>query len=174
MSRLIFALDTVLRLALLVLAVSMLITVVWQVISRYALSSPSSVTEEIARFQLIWLGLLGAAYTFRQRMHVGIDIFTSTLQGKSRVVAEISALIASLIFSIVILIFGGLKLVVLTHELQQTSAALEIRLSFVYLALPISGVLIAIYALHFIASAYRLWREQVFRPAMQSDVRRER
>ena len=53
-------LDRVLRWALIALAVAMIATVSWQVISRYALRAPSSLTEEIARFQLIWLGLLGA------------------------------------------------------------------------------------------------------------------
>ena len=43
-------LDRVLRWALIALAVAMIATVSWQVISRYALRAPSSLTEEIAPF----------------------------------------------------------------------------------------------------------------------------
>jgi len=86
--------DILLRWFLIILAVLMVLTVTWQVFSRYALRAPSSLTEELARFQLIWLGLLGAVYTFRNRMHVGIDIFTGSLTGKKRVVAELVSLLS--------------------------------------------------------------------------------
>lgn len=39
----------------------------WQVIARYALSQPPSWTEELARFSMVWAGLLGASCAFRMR-----------------------------------------------------------------------------------------------------------
>ena len=144
-------LDVFLRWALVLLAIFMILTVTWQVVSRYALRAPSSLTEEIARFQLIWLGLLGAVYTFRNRMHVGIDILVTPLTGKKRLGAELIALGSVLVFAILILIYGGGRLVQLTHELNQTSAALGMRMSYVYAILPISGILISLYALHYMA-----------------------
>jgi len=69
MKAIIGPIDILLRWFLIILAVLMVLTVTWQVFSRYALRAPSSLTEELARFQLIWLGLLGAVYTFRNRMH---------------------------------------------------------------------------------------------------------
>lgn len=150
MKAIITPLDIFLRWTLVVLAVFMVLTVSWQVFSRYALKAPSSLTEEIARFQLIWLGLLGAVYTFRNRMHVGIDLFTAPLTGKKRLAAELVALIAVMLFAFFILVYGGGRLVQLTHELNQTSGALGVRISYVYSIIPISGVLICIYALHYI------------------------
>lgn len=41
----------------------LVICVVWQVFSRYVLNQPSTSTDELARFLMIWVGLLGAAYT---------------------------------------------------------------------------------------------------------------
>ncbi len=142
-------LDRVLRWALIALAVAMIATVSWQVISRYALRAPSSLTEEIARFQLIWLGLLGAVYTFRNRMHVGIDVLVTPLKGKARLAAEMVSLAACMVFAVLILIYGGLKLVGLTLELDQTSAALGINMAYVYAIIPVSGALICIYTVHF-------------------------
>ena len=40
----------------------LVVDVLWQVVSRYVLVSPSSVTDELAGYLLIWVGLLGAAY----------------------------------------------------------------------------------------------------------------
>ena len=59
----------------LILAMSgILLAVVWQVISRYVLKDPASVTEELSRFFLIWIGLLGAAYAYRQKVHLGFNL----------------------------------------------------------------------------------------------------
>lgn len=151
MKAIITPLDVFLRWALVALAIFMVATVTWQVFSRYALRAPSSLTEEIARFQLIWLGLLGAVYTFRNRMHVGIDILVTPLSGKKRLAAEFVALISVVLFAALILIYGGGRLVQLTHELNQTSGALGVRMSYVYAIIPISGILMCIYALHFIS-----------------------
>ena len=58
-------LDSVLAFILMILMATIVIDVTWQVLSRFIVGNPSSVTEEIARFLLIWIGLLGAAYAFR-------------------------------------------------------------------------------------------------------------
>ena len=49
--------------------------------------------------------------------------------------------------AVVVLAYGGTRLVSLTLSLGQTSAALRIPLGWVYLAIPISGALIAWFAL---------------------------
>ena len=149
-ARFIAGLDRVLEYALILLASVMVITVSWQVISRYGLRSPSSLTEEIARFQLIWLGLLGSAYTFRKRMHVGIDIMVARLKGRSRKVIETISLSACILFALGVLIVGGVQLMLLTHDLNQTAAATGWRISAVYSVIPISGLLWVIYGVYFL------------------------
>ena len=52
----------------------MVLDVIWQVFTRFVLKHPSSYTEELAGFLLIWIGLLGAGYAFYIRAHLGIDI----------------------------------------------------------------------------------------------------
>ena len=37
----------------------MVATVAWQVTSRYVFNSPSIYTDELARFLLMWIGMLG-------------------------------------------------------------------------------------------------------------------
>lgn len=53
-----------------VLITVMVILSVWQVITRYILNTPSTTSEEIIRFLLIWFALLSAAYVFGKKKHI--------------------------------------------------------------------------------------------------------
>jgi TRAP-type C4-dicarboxylate transport system permease small subunit len=55
--------DQIIRFFCCLLLSAMIIIVTWQVISRYVLNAPSTFSEELLRFGVIWLSLLGAAYT---------------------------------------------------------------------------------------------------------------
>ena len=52
-------LNNVLNGLLVSLMLGLIASVTWQVVSRYLLGDPSSVTEELARFLLIWSALAG-------------------------------------------------------------------------------------------------------------------
>lgn len=54
--------DRSLEYVLMALLSVLVIDVLWQVASRYVLTAPSSMTDELAGYLLIWVGLLGAAY----------------------------------------------------------------------------------------------------------------
>ena len=67
----------------------LVVDVVWQVITRFALNNPSNWTEELATYLMIWVGLLGAAVALRRRAHLGIDFFTLKLDERKRLFSEI-------------------------------------------------------------------------------------
>lgn len=140
--------DKALEWLLVSLMTLMVLNVVWQVISRFVLRDPSSYTEELARYFLIWLGLLGAGYCVGKKSHLAIDIMISKFSATQRHIARLFAHAVIMLFALVVLIAGGLKLVQTTLTYQQTSAALQIPLGYVYLALPISGFLIVFYSLY--------------------------
>ncbi|MGD2123603.1 MAG: TRAP transporter small permease [Gemmatimonadota bacterium] len=133
----------------------MVIDVTWQVASRFVLRYPSSFTEELAGFLLIWIGLLGAAYGVRTRAHLGIDIVVEQLGGPWRKGAEILAHFLVLLFALSTMVGGGLWLVQLAFRLNQISASMGIRMGYVYLALPLSGALMVLFSLESIASAVK-------------------
>jgi len=133
----------------------MVVDVTWQVASRFVFRSPSSFTEELAGFLMIWIGLLGAAYGFRTRAHLGIDIFVEQLGGGWRRGAETCAHLLVLVFALATMVGGGLWLARLAFRLDQTSAAMGVRMGFVYLALPLSGALVALFSLEFILQTVR-------------------
>ncbi len=132
---------------------AMVLDVTWQVFSRFVLASPSQFTEELAGFLLVWIGLLGAASAFFTRSHLGIDVLTRKLRGTSRRTVEVlvNSLVAA--FAILVMVIGGLRLVRLTFTLEQISPDLGLAMGYVYLVLPISGTLIAGYALVFAVQA---------------------
>ena len=138
--------DRILQFTIAGLLAVMVLNVVWQVFTRFALHSPSSYTEELARYTMIWLALLGAAYCVGRRSHLALDLLPGLLKGTSRKRWDILIQLMVLFFALAILVGGGGRLVWLTFVLGQTSAALEIKLGYVYLAVPISGVIIALYA----------------------------
>jgi TRAP-type C4-dicarboxylate transport system permease small subunit len=125
----------------------MVVDVTWQVVSRFVLRSPSSFTEELAGFLLIWIGLLGAAYGIRTRAHLGIDILVEQLEGGWRRGAEAIAHLLVLLFALTTMVGGGIWLVRLAFQLNQISAAMGIKMGFVYLAVPLSGALVVIFSL---------------------------
>ena len=140
------ALDRALELVLIGLTVVMVATVTWQVATRYLLNSPSSYTEELATYLLLWISLLGAAYALRQRAHLGIDVVTARLGLAGRRAARVASYAVVAAFAIVVFVVGGGILVSVTFELGQRSAAFQVPVGYIYLVLPLSGLLMAYYA----------------------------
>lgn len=140
-------LDTILKNVLVILMAALVTAVSWQVISRYIFSAPSSWTEEVARFLLIWIGVLGASYAFRTGVHLGLDVLPKKLTGTPATVLKMFTVLVVMIFSVSVLMVGGSSLVMLTWELKQYSAVLGLPIAFVYSVIPISGVLISYYAI---------------------------
>lgn len=121
--------------------------VLWQVASRYLVGEPSVFTDELANFLLIWVGLLGAAYASGKKMHLAIDILPNRLTGKRK--QRLSWLISFfvILFALLVMVIGGIRLVYLTLVLQQLSPSLQIPLGYIYVVLPLSGLFIIYYSI---------------------------
>lgn len=153
------AVDRVLEWLVIALMGLNVINVLWQVFTRFVLKNPSSFTEELARYLLIWVGLLGAAYAVSKRMHLAIDVFTERLQGRRKLLSELFIQLCIFSFALFVMVIGGLNLVQITFKLQQISAALQIKIGYVYSVIPLSGVLIMFYsALLFVENFQKLIR----------------
>jgi len=133
----------------------MVVDVTWQVASRYLFQNPSSFTEELAGFLLIWIGLLGSAYGFRTRAHLGIDLLVSRSSGWKRRAAGVASHILVLLFALTTMVVGGIQLVRLAFRLDQISAAMGIQMGYVYLALPLSGLLVSLFSIEAIRTEAR-------------------
>lgn len=139
--------DSVLEKLVLLILVLMLVSVVWQVFSRFILRNPSTITDEISSFSLIWVGLLGAAYAAGKNLHLAIDLIPEDVVKKRQSLFNGIVFISIAFFALTVMIIGGFRLVQLSFQFGQTSATLQIPLGFIYMVVPISGILICYYSI---------------------------
>jgi TRAP-type C4-dicarboxylate transport system permease small subunit len=121
--------------------------VVWQVTARFILKSPSIVTDELTRLLFICLGLLGGAYTAGQNRHLAIDLLPMMLKGSARRYLAIFIQFFVIAFALIIMTYGGGRLALDTLQSGQTSPAMGWQMGYIYMCIPISGVLITLYAM---------------------------
>lgn len=137
--------DKILGNFLAILMAVITLDVLWGVFTRYILGDQASWSEELARFLLIWIGVLGAAYASGQRMHLSIDLLGPKMtKSKHRQLQRFIDLLI-LIFALLILVVGGMRLLYITQVLGQLSPSLRVPMAVVYSVLPISGLLIIYY-----------------------------
>lgn len=137
--------DNTTRLVLVFLMGLLVVDVVWQVFSRYVLNVPSTFTDELARFLLIWVSILGAAYLSGKNGHVAITFLPDRLSPSTRLKLDIFIRILIIAFVLCVLVIGGGILVYYTYTYLQLTPTLQIPMAFVYLIGPISGLLIIYY-----------------------------
>lgn len=131
--------------------VIMTVSVIWQVMSRYLFNISASWTEELSRYCLMWLAMLGAAYITGKREHIEIDVLFEKLSLKNQQRLEYFIEILIIIFAVIVMVIGGGYLMYMTFYLEQKSPALQVPLGYIYSILPLSGLLIVMYTLHYIS-----------------------
>ncbi|MGN6829890.1 TRAP transporter small permease [Paucibacter sp. M5-1] len=119
----------------------------WQVVSRFVLSQPSTWTEEAMRRLLIWCVMLGVVVAFRRGALVSVDLMLRLSKGAWRHVVRVVITVSSLTFLGVLLWFG----IDLAWRVRfQTFASMEISMAWAYAALPVGAALaiVAVLAQH--------------------------
>lgn len=133
---------------LLVLGMAVLVVdVLWGVFSRYALGEQTRWTEELAVYLLVWISLLGAALTFREKGHLGVDYFVGKLDPSARRLSAIIVEVIVFAFSAFALVHGGWNLVEKTLASGQVLPALNLPMGYVYSVVPISGIVFCLFAI---------------------------
>ena len=128
----------------------MVIAVCWQVITRYILNNPSTVTEEALRYLLIWVTMVGGAYAYGRRKHLAITALSKRLSFKGQKIF-VQAMV--ILFCVVVMIGGGTRLV--NTAADQLSAALQLPMPLIYASVPVGAILFIFYALIFIGEDLR-------------------
>ncbi|REC96472.1 TRAP transporter small permease [Kushneria indalinina] len=139
-------LDRLLGIMLICLFFLLVLVVTVQVGSRYLTDSPTTATDEMARFALIWLGLMGAAYASGRMRHLSIDLLPDALPWPTRRWLLFFLQLLVLFFAGYIMLYGGGSLVMTTLSTEQTTPMLGWHMGWIYLALPLSGAFIVFHA----------------------------
>lgn len=128
----------------------MILAVVWQVFTRFVLQDPASYTDELSRYLLMWIGILGGAYTYSVKRHLALEMLSSKLGTRGQHILTIIINLIICAFAAVVLIYGGGEMVSTTLHHGQISPGItlfgdSLKMGYVYLVVPISGVLILYY-----------------------------
>lgn len=138
-------LDRFLQIITSTLLMVMVLVTSWQVISRYILNNPSSLTGEFLRFGLIWFSLLAGAYVVGKKSHIAITFLSNKIKSESKKqLLDILVQVSFILFAF-IMIWGGANAVSLT--MAQISPSLHLPMGYVYLSLPVSGIIILLYCI---------------------------
>lgn len=141
--------DAILRWVIIAIFSILVVCVVWQVASRFLLGTPSTVTDELARFLFMWVALIGGAYTLGQGRHLAIDLLPMMLTGTRKLLLELLILALISAFAGIVMIYGGSQLVMKTLASGQVTPSLQIPMGYVYGAIPFSGAVMIFYCLTF-------------------------
>lgn len=141
------------RLAVLCLT-AMLVFVAIQVVARYAFSAPPSWTEEMARYMMVWSGLLGATLSFKSKADPAL--FQDPFRDKGHPWRQLTALVrgtAVLIFLVPIVYFStfgpGMDMTrgFIARQARLTADTLGFPMSWVAVAVPICASIILVHLL---------------------------
>ncbi len=132
----------------------LVLDVLFQVFSRYILGTSFTWTEEFARFSLIWMTIIGAAYLNAKREHLSMDFLYQKFSAPHKRKASILVEILVFLFALIVMVIGGLNLVYTTLHLEQLSGTLRIPLGYVYAIMPFSGLLIMAFSVYHISNIY--------------------
>ncbi|MDR3254548.1 MAG: TRAP transporter small permease [Synergistaceae bacterium] len=116
--------------------VFMTVVVFVQVIMRYVFANSLSWSEEFARFTFLWISWVGASYAVKEGSHFRVEMFVNNMKRDARRYFELFVLVAWFLFCF-FLTWYGTKLVIFLVDTGQTSAAMQIPMSWPYASVPV-------------------------------------
>ena len=125
-----------------VLCITMTVSTLGQVFCRHTQLFLFESSEEIARFSMCWLAMLGSAVALRQGRHLGVRVLVERLPDGlyDKFLAPIIQLIMLAFFLLVVA--KGWQFAM--RGAYQVSPAMELPMMYPYLCLPVGGVLMAL------------------------------
>lgn len=150
-------LNKILEVLLAVMVAVMVLGCFWQVFTRFILENPSKYTEELLRYLLIWLTMLGVPYAYGQERHLSINLITKTFTKQGTLASKIGIEIIVAILSIFVLVIGGVM--VTMNSVGQSSPAMQIPMPVYYACVPASGILMVYYSVTRFVGFIKQWKE---------------
>lgn len=122
----------------------MLLLVFAQVISRYIFNYTPYFGEELARYLFVWVVFLSLPLVARYGGHMAIETLTSRVKGATLKFLNIMADIFTITF-MGIMVWYGIIMVMRTNF--QTSPAMMIPMSWVYVVIPFGCAIMLLYSI---------------------------
>ncbi len=124
----------------------MTVLTTYQVIVRYIFNSPSTWSEELVGYMFGWATMFGAALCTGERGHMNIPIIVDMMKPTAKKILLIFAEVVALLFSAIILVYGGTTVSSLAMG-QQTSSLWGLAVGTFYWVMPVCGVVMVVYSI---------------------------
>ena len=126
------AIMKILGVVITLLFILMTLVGTYQIVTRYFFNRPSTISEELLTYSFTWMSLLASAYVFGK------------LTGTARRYLEVFIDALSFFFAGVVMVYGGISITKLT--MIQITASLRISMGWIYIIVPIAGLLIMVFS----------------------------
>jgi TRAP-type C4-dicarboxylate transport system permease small subunit len=129
---------------LVVMSSVMAITILFQVFLRYVAKASLPWSEELARYLMVWIGLMGASIAMHEGRHVGVSVVVDRMRGPlKRLLAGVALL--GVLWFLWLMISQGI--VLLGNIWQQRSPALNLPMVIPYAAVPLGALFMTVQVL---------------------------
>jgi TRAP-type transport system small permease protein len=137
-------LDKILEWAVTISFILMILTVMLQVIARYALPWSPHWTEEMARFCFIYMVSLGAGLAVNDRAYINVSVLQDRLTPKSRIWMDTLILFSIFVLMMIML---GFSIPLMEIVSLQASAAMKVNMAFIYFSMTCMSFFVAYYSI---------------------------
>lgn len=124
-----------------VVLVVMLSVISYQVFARYVLEAPTFWSEELARFLMAWVTMLGSAALIRKNDHIAVDFFVNRLPLAGQRFAHFVCDLLTL-GTCGLLGYYGTQLMILGS--RTSSPGMGLKMAYPYAAIPVGALLLAV------------------------------
>lgn len=136
------------------LAATVLITFI-AVIFRYVLGSALSWSFEASLALLTYLTFVGCYLAMRKNAHLKVEVLVAQFPALAQVLVFVMNQLIIIAIAVVMVVFG-MRQMLMFHS--QTTLVLELPLSLLYAAIPLSGLLMALQAVTELFGGVGRWR----------------
>jgi TRAP-type C4-dicarboxylate transport system permease small subunit len=139
-------LAKVLEKLMIVLVAAMMLSLFWQVFTRFVIKVPAVWTEEIARYTFIFMVMIGAALGVKNSAHFGMTMLSDKLHGRARDLYQRLLVNGFILICAIFLVYYGLEFT-LMYGLNRVSPTFLTPMAWVFGIVPFSGTLMIVFAL---------------------------
>ncbi|HJV46643.1 MAG TPA: TRAP transporter small permease [Bacillota bacterium] len=143
LKRLFLSLDSIFENAAIVSLIVMIVIVTLQVFTRKLFNFVFFWSEEVTLVLLCWFSFMGIAIGFREKLHLAIDSITNMMPAWVNKVIDKAVLLSTIAFGYFLLKYGWDFTVLMADS---TLPATKMSNSWFYAVMPLTGLMIIIYA----------------------------
>lgn len=132
------AVETCCKVLLAVLFFLMIASAFIQVATRMV-GHPQTWTEELCRYCMVWLTMVGSGLAVKTHGHIAVDILKGAISRKTAARIDMFNLILEIIFSLILIVFG---FALCMRNMSQITPGLKLPMGIPYFSMPVGGGII--------------------------------